>query len=106
MRVWGKTIDDETRCVHYGTALDVIALRFVCCDRFYPCHLCHEETAGHPALPWPAARSDEGVVLCGVCGTLLGVDEYRLVTACPHCAAPFNPGCHLHDALYFEPAPA
>lgn len=106
MRVHGRTIDDQTRCVHYGTVLDVIALRFVCCGRFYPCHLCHEEAAGHPALPWPHDRRDEGVVLCGVCGAQLGVDEYRAVTACPTCDAPFNPGCHLHDALYFESAPA
>ena len=47
--VFGPTVDDHTRCVHYATELDIIAIRFACCDRYYPCHLCHSETADHPA---------------------------------------------------------
>ena len=53
-RVLGPTADDETRCVHYQTRLDVIAIRFACCGEYYPCNLCHEEAADHPAQTWPA----------------------------------------------------
>ncbi|RLP77899.1 hypothetical protein D9V32_00780 [Mycetocola tolaasinivorans] len=100
--MYGPTVDEQTRCVHYRTELDVIAIRYVCCDRYYPCHLCHEETADHPARPWPASARDQNAVLCGVCGTELSVNEYVSVDACPHCAAAFNPGCALHYPLYFE----
>ena len=51
MIVYGQTIDDQTRCVHYGTPADVVAIKFFCCRRYYPCHRCHEDSAGHPAAP-------------------------------------------------------
>jgi uncharacterized CHY-type Zn-finger protein len=104
-RVLGPTIDDETRCVHYGTPLDVVAIAFACCGEFYPCHLCHAETAGHPAATWPVDSRDERAVLCGVCGHRLSIAEYLDASnpSCPACVAPFNPGCGLHAHLYFTP---
>ncbi|MDQ4215578.1 CHY zinc finger protein [Microbacterium sp. ASV81] len=104
--VRGPTVDEQTRCVHYRTSLDVIAIRFACCGEYYPCHLCHEEAAGHVARQWPYDARDTKAVLCGVCGTELTIAEYVAVKACPHCAAPFNPGCALHAHLYFEPDPS
>ncbi len=104
-RVLGPTVDVQTRCVHYRTALDVIAIRFACCDEYYPCHLCHEAAADHLAQTWPAAARDRHAVLCGVCGTELTIAEYRQVDGCPACAAPFNPGCSLHAHFYFDPDP-
>lgn len=101
-RVLGPVVDDQTRCQHYHSALDVIAIRFACCGEFYPCHLCHAETADHPALPWPVGSDDERAVLCGVCGHQLGIREYLDTDACPACAAAFNPGCSLHREYYFE----
>ena len=101
--VLGPVVDDETRCIHYRTSLDVIAIEFACCTTFYPCHLCHAETADHPATQWPLGKRDEPAVLCGVCGHLLTITDYLDVDACPSCAAPFNPGCKLHPELYFEP---
>lgn len=101
-RVLGPTVDDETRCIHYRTELDVIAIRFACCEEYYPCHLCHAETAGHPAEQWPLAQRDRRAVLCGVCGHELTITDYLGVDACPACAAAFNPGCKLHTGLYFE----
>ncbi|MEF2979001.1 CHY zinc finger protein [Subtercola sp. YIM 133946] len=101
MRVLGPTVDDQTRCVHYRSELDVIAIRFACCGEYYPCHLCHAENAGHDARTWPAGRRNERAVLCGVCHTELTIAEYLGVDACPHCAAAFNPGCRLHSHLYF-----
>jgi uncharacterized CHY-type Zn-finger protein len=103
--VLGRPVDEQTRCVHYRTALDVIAIKFWCCRAYYPCHLCHEETAGHPAAQWPVEEQDAEAVLCGVCGHELSVREYLAVDGCPRCAARFNPGCALHAHLYFEPAP-
>lgn len=101
--VHGATVDAQTRCTHYRTALDVIAIRFSCCGEYYPCHLCHEESADHPSRRWPVADRGTMAVLCGVCGEQLRIAEYLQVSACPHCAAPFNPGCALHADLYFEP---
>jgi uncharacterized CHY-type Zn-finger protein len=101
-RVLGSTVDDQTRCTHYRTALDVVAIRFWCCQEYYPCHLCHAESAGHPAVPWPAAERDAAAVLCGVCAHELTVREYRDADGCPRCGARFNPGCRLHASLYFE----
>ena len=100
--VLGPVVDDETRCIHYRTPLDVIAIEFACCRAFYPCHLCHAETADHPAEQWPVADRGERAVLCGVCGHLLTIDEYLVTGGCPACAAPFNPGCKLHAHLYFQ----
>lgn len=101
-RILGPVVDDETRCIHYRTPQDVIAIEFACCREFYPCHLCHAETAEHPARQWPIGSRDEAAVLCGVCGRLLTITEYLAVDGCPVCAAPFNPGCKLHTELYFE----
>ena len=105
--VLGPTVDDETRCVHWHGATDVVAMRFACCDAYYPCFECHTEAAGHDAVRWPVARFDEPAVLCGVCRAELSAAEYQTVSAapapaCPHCAALFNPGCSLHAHLYFD----
>ena len=103
VRVLGRTVDDETRCVHYATPLDVIAIRFACCGEYYPCHLCHAECADHPAEQWPREQRDREAILCGVCSTELTIDRYLEVDGCPNCDARFNPGCHLHSAYYFQP---
>ncbi len=102
MRVYGVGVDSETRCAHYGSPLDVIAIRFPCCGRFYPCHECHVAVTDHAPCVWPADRFDEPAVLCGVCGHQMTVTEY-LASAhtCPACAAAFNPGCVSHRHLYF-----
>lgn len=98
----GSPVDDDTRCAHYRTALDVVAIRFRCCGEYYPCHQCHAESAGHPAARWPAGERDVAAVLCGVCRNELSIHEYLGVDGCPRCGAPFNPGCRLHASLYFE----
>ncbi|GAA3893500.1 CHY zinc finger protein [Leifsonia kafniensis] len=104
MEIFGKPIDAQTRCVHYATEHDVVAIKFVCCERFYPCHLCHEQTADHAAQQWPADRQGEQAILCGVCQQTLSISTYLGVSACPHCSAEFNEGCRLHRHLYFEEA--
>lgn len=102
MIIYGKTVDDETRCEHYHSAKDVIAIKFKCCGLYYPCHLCHEETAGHAAQQWPVVEHNARAILCGVCKHELTIDEYFTVSGCPRCGAQFNEGCHLHSHFYFE----
>ncbi|WP_353829257.1 CHY zinc finger protein [Agromyces sp. SYSU T0242] len=101
-RVRGAVVDDQTRCVHYRTEVDIVAIRFACCGEYYPCHLCHEEATGHPARRWPVAEHATRAVLCGACGVELPIEAYLDVDACPACGAAFNPRCRLHTHLYFE----
>ncbi|WP_321168112.1 CHY zinc finger protein [Halobaculum saliterrae] len=101
--VRGVDVGPETRCAHYDGRTDVIALRFGCCGRFFPCVECHDAVADHDPEPWPRERFDEPAVLCGVCGSTLSVDEYLDAEfVCPACDAPFNPGCAAHYDRYFE----
>jgi uncharacterized CHY-type Zn-finger protein len=101
--VFGVEVDPQTRCAHYDSDRDVIALRFACCDRYYPCFRCHEAVADHEADRWPRDGFGRPAVLCGVCGTELAVSEYRgCGHTCPECDAPFNPGCADHEDRYFQ----
>ena len=100
-RVLGLAVDEQTRCVHYRREVDVVAIRFACCGEYYPCHACHEETAGHPARTWPAESFGEKAILCGVCRSELPISEYLGRTSCPRCGAGFNERCSLHRHLYF-----
>ncbi len=101
--IFGKSIDNQTRCVHWHSPLDVIAIKFKCCDKYYPCFSCHEEEAAHPHQVWPKAQFDEKAILCGVCGHELSIQDYmNSNNTCPNCQASFNPGCSNHYHLYFE----
>lgn len=101
----GVDVDTETRCEHYHTDRDVIAIRFRCCGVYYPCFECHEAIADHDPQRWSAHRFDEPAVLCGVCGERLSVEAYLdCEHSCPVCEAEFNPGCASHAHLYFETA--
>jgi uncharacterized CHY-type Zn-finger protein len=101
MEVYGNPIDAQTRCVHYRTSKDVIAIKFNCCGRYYPCFSCHQECADHPAAVWPEDQWQERAILCGVCRTELTISDYRSSTHCPSCSAEFNEGCRNHAHLYF-----
>lgn len=105
IEVKGKPIDEQTRCVHYHSPLDIIALKFRCCGSYYPCFYCHEETTDHLPQRWRSEDAEEKAILCGACQTELTIAQYRNSGyTCPACSAVFNPGCHKHDHLYFEPA--
>ena len=101
-RVLGPVVDEMTRCVHYRTAVDIVAIKFACCGEYYPCHRCHEENADHVARQWKLTERDQKAVLCGACGTELTIASYLLATECPNCRSPFNERCRLHAHLYFE----
>jgi uncharacterized CHY-type Zn-finger protein len=101
----GVDVDPETRCAHYHSARDIIAIRFKCCGRWYPCHACHAATTDHEPQVWPCAERDVPVILCGACGRRLTARAYLdSASRCPSCASGFNPRCARHHHLYFEPS--
>ena len=103
MQVKGKTTDNQTRCVHYHSPLDIIAIKFKCCGEYYPCYFCHTEEAGHVAVKWPKTEFEQKAILCGNCNTEMTIEEYFDCNyECPYCKAPFNPKCSNHNHLYFE----
>mgnify|MGYP006193687779 FL=1 len=103
INVYGKPVDNQTRCVHWHSQLDIIAIKFKCCDKYYPCFSCHQEEANHEHKVWPKAEFDQKAILCGVCGKELSIKDYMdSNNTCPHCKSGFNPGCSKHYHLYFE----
>ena len=100
--VRGLELDPQTRCAHWRSALDVVAIKMRCCGVYYACKDCHEALADHPIRVWPRAEWDEPAVLCGVCGTELSISQYLACeNRCPNCGAAFNPGCRTHYHFYF-----
>ncbi len=101
--VSGVELDPNTRCLHYHSQIDVIAIKMRCCEAYYACIDCHAALAGHSAQVWRREEWDFKAVLCGVCDTEMSVNEYmESGDRCPNCTAPFNPGCRKHYHLYFE----
>ncbi|HEV2643494.1 MAG TPA: CHY zinc finger protein [Candidatus Elarobacter sp.] len=101
-RVEGIGLDAETRCAHYASPVDVIAIKAPCCDAYYACAECHVALAGHSLAVWERERWGERAVLCGKCRAELTVEEYLGANdRCPRCGTGFNPGCRTHHHLYF-----
>lgn len=101
-QIYGEDVDRQTRCAHYHSELDIIAIKFNCCGKWYPCFECHAAAADHAAQVWPREKFDEPAVLCGSCGYQLTVRQYLdCQSRCPECEAAFNPGCAKHYHLYF-----
>jgi uncharacterized CHY-type Zn-finger protein len=105
-RVLGLDLDPQTRCAHWRSPLDIVAIKMRCCGAYYACKDCHEALAGHAIAVWPRAEWGETAVLCGACGHQMSINSYRAGgDRCPACAAPFNPGCRSHYHFYFEESP-
>jgi len=101
--VCGVEVDAETRCTHYDGARDVVALRFPCCETYFPCFRCHDAVTDHESERITRASFGDPAVLCGVCGTTLSVSTYlECDDSCPDCTASFNPGCRRHRDRYFD----
>ncbi|MFC7081501.1 CHY zinc finger protein [Halorussus caseinilyticus] len=101
-RVRGVGVGPGTRCAHYDSERDVVALRFACCESYFPCFRCHDAAADHDAERLPV-ESDESAVLCGVCGAELTPREFvDGEHRCPECGVAFNPGCGDHYDRYFD----
>ena len=52
----GKPVDKQTRCEHYQSELDIIAIKFKCCNDYYPCFSCHAETTRRI---WPVLKANQ-----------------------------------------------
>lgn len=105
VEVHGVDVDAETRCAHYHSELDIIAIRFRCCGRWFPCHACHAASTEHEPLVWSIDERDTQAILCGGCGHQLTIAAYLASgSRCPSCRRSFNPGCTRHSHLYFETA--
>ncbi len=103
IKVYGQTVDNQTRCVHYHSQLDIIAIKFKCCKKYYPCYECHLESEIHKPQVWSVAEHNQKVILCGVCKHELTIAEYiNSGNKCTSCKSNFNPGCSLHYHLYFQ----
>ncbi len=103
--VTGLGMDAETRCTHYDSPRDVVAIRFACCGVFYPCVTCHDSLVEHDRTVWSADEFDTRAILCGVCGTRLAIRTYLDAgDVCPSCGAGFNPNCREHYPCYFDGA--
>ncbi|PGS48818.1 CHY zinc finger protein [Bacillus sp. AFS041924] len=102
MKVMGS-IDNHTRCKHYHTEKDIIAIKFKCCDTYFGCFYCHEESTNHEPIVWSKNEWATKAILCGNCHEELTIQEYRDSNyKCPKCESDFNPGCKNHYHLYFE----
>lgn len=100
--VSGIELDQNTRCAHYHSDLDIIAIRLRCCGTYYACKECHDALADHDVRPWPLEEYSTRAVLCGACGTELTISEYLgCGNRCPACGAAFNPRCSAHYHFYF-----
>lgn len=101
--VYGVQVNEQTGCAHYHSSLDIIAIRFKCCNRFYACWHCHQAVTDHQPTRWQPQEFDQPAILCGACGTQLSIRQYMgCGYVCPSCGAGFNPGCRLHNDLYFK----
>ncbi|MEX5942171.1 CHY zinc finger protein [Mammaliicoccus sciuri] len=102
VKIHGLTVDNESRCEHYHTPLDIIAIKFKCCDKFYPCYKCHNECEKHDIKRWDQSEFDEHAILCGVCKETISINDYMLKEVCPNCDARFNHRYKYHHHLYFK----
>lgn len=101
--VRGVGLDSQTRCAHYNSALDIIAIKMKCCGIYYACKDCHDALVSHSSEVWARSEWDQHAVLCGACATELSIRQYlECSNQCPACLAQFNPGCRNHYHFYFE----
>ncbi|EGW30027.1 uncharacterized protein SPAPADRAFT_144251 [Spathaspora passalidarum NRRL Y-27907] len=100
----GQLVDKHSRCIHYHTTIDIIALKYKCCQTYYPCFQCHQELTNHKVEKYNLTDLESiKVVLCGECYNELLFDEYKNnQMKCVYCHHEFNPGCSLHYDLYFD----
>lgn len=99
----GINVDSQTRCEHYYSEIDIIAIKFKCCKKWFPCFECHTALSDHPPQVWSLDEHQTTAILCGNCQQQLTITEYfDCESVCPKCRHRFNPGCANHYHLYFE----
>jgi uncharacterized CHY-type Zn-finger protein len=101
-KVYGLQLNEQTGCLHYASPLDIVAIKFKCCNKYYACYDCHAALADHLPERWGRDDFQTKAILCGRCGEEMSIEKYRSCNSrCPHCKALFNPKCELHWNLYF-----
>ncbi|WP_312889207.1 CHY zinc finger protein [Desertibacillus haloalkaliphilus] len=101
--VQGVGVDAKTRCKHYSSKRDIIAIKVRCCQTYYSCHRCHQELTDHTPILWGKHEHQQKAILCGNCQQELTIADYlNFESVCPYCQATFNEGCKFHYHLYFE----
>jgi uncharacterized CHY-type Zn-finger protein len=101
--IYGLDLDNLTRCEHYHSPVDIVAIKFRCCQSYYACYWCHQAWVGHKIEQWPSCDFHTKAIFCGSCGTELTIHQYLFgQNQCPECKAAFNPRCRSHWSLYFQ----
>lgn len=98
IKIYGQLIDEQGRCVHYHSQLDIIANQCNSCHKFYACFNCHNELENHDFSP--VSLKSEQTVLCGNCQQTFTYQTYSNLSECSSCQAKFNPSCSLHAEIY------
>ncbi len=99
----GKPIDDYSRCEHYHSLLDIIAVKFKCCNDYYCCVYCHTEGTDHAVQVWKKKEFTTRAILCGLCKNEMTINQYlNGNNQCISCGSKFNPNCSKHHHFYFE----
>lgn len=44
---FGIGLDSSSRCYHYHTKLDIVALKCAVCQKYYACYKCHDALEEH-----------------------------------------------------------
>lgn len=101
-KIYGVLIDDEGRCTHYHSKVDIVANKCYECRQYYACFHCHDELADHLFKAWPISeKPKEKVILCGRCQTELCYEDYQKNNRCAKCNHLFNKNCTNHRHIYF-----
>src|SRR5699024_1709835 len=88
-------IDQETRCKHYHSELDRVAIKFHCCGRYFPCIQCHGECGCGERKVWPRDTFNEKAILCGNCGEELTINDICIAKiSVPHAGQILIPVAH------------
>jgi len=101
-KIYGHIVDNQTRCKHYYSEEDIVAIKFKCCNKYYPCYKCHEECENHDISVWNKEEFDELAIVCGICGTNHTINQYLNTNNCISCRSIFNEGCKNHYHFYFK----
>src|SRR5258706_8963259 len=100
--VRGVEIDAQTRCVHWHSAVDIVAIKMRCCGVYYACKDCHIALAGHAIAVWGRGEWEDRAVLCGACGGEMTIRENLDCAARgPGGGAGVNPGCRNPFHFFF-----
>ena len=98
-KINGLLVDNESRCQHYHSPLDIVALKCYDCQKYYACYQCHDHIEDHRFRAYPCHIRQDKVVICGVCLHEMTIENYQKSISCSHCHSRFNPACSKQTGL-------